>query len=619
MEKVKSDSTSPFKKLLSAFFLILMLVWIASGRSSAAPVSGHKKSKDLSPEALDASISDYIAKRAQGTAGVSLGIYKKGQVIYKKHYGYIDVEKQMQADDSSVYEWGSVSKVLIWVSVMQLKEAGQVDLDADVRSYFPDEVNGQLKFQKPVSLRQLMNHQGGFQEVTYPVEYAKAEDIVDLEDLLIASEPPQIYEPGRVTAYNNWSAALAAYVVESVTGIPFDQYVHDHIFFKLDMKHTAIRPDWSDNPFVQENRKHSKAYYYSAEEKESLGPSIVHIGLYPAGACSGTLDDFLKFAASFTDPNTKLFQKQESLSEMLEASSHYANGDDRNHHGLWSLDCGVHLIGHSGNTQGFTSTFFFDPTSATGYAVMTNEVGETAYNYGLAEGIFGKYEGRIQAGQDISGIYFSKRTIDKGPSRMIKYLSMILPIVKTDQPGLFRMPLDPDMTFSHYGKGLYRQDNHNGLAFNLVQVEGEDYLESYVTDMEKIPAYEIAIVLFCLLGMFLIPFSLIPSAILYLRNRLSKKTLSPAEKSNLLAQLAASAISLIFFYMWILIPDYHPKRVFPICMASSILALLLVANFIFQIYNQCKVTSKTKDLVKAGLLSIPVLSVIFFQLYNFWS
>ena len=502
---------------------------------------------------------------------------------------------------------------------MQLCEAGKLQLDADVRNYFSDDINGRLKYEKPVSMRQLMNHQAGFQEVVYPVEFSKAEDIVDFEELLIASEPAQIYEPGTVTAYNNWSAALAAYVVESVSGMPFYRYVNENIFSKLGIKETSVKPDRSDNLFVQENRKNSKAYSYTANSKESFGSAVVYIGLYPAGACAGTLDDFLKFAAEFTNPETKLFKNQETLTEMKQASSFYSNSDERNHHGLWSLDCAAHLIGHSGNTQGFTSTFFFDPKTNVGYAVMTNEVGESAYNYGLAELIFGKFQGEIQEGEDISGIYFSKRTIEKGCTRMIKYLSMILPISRTEESGVFKLSVDPDTTFSYYGNNIYRQDSNNGLAYNMVKVSGKDYLESYVSDMEKIPIYELALVVFCLLGMVTTVLSVVPTAIIYIRKRVLKKEISKTQKINYLAQFAAIGISLILFYMWMFIPDYAPKRIIPLCVSSSVFALLLLVNFTYQIYNKSKQTNKTCDLVKSVFLLVPLVSVLFFQMYNFWA
>ena len=608
-------------KKLRKYLIGLLVFTMILAQSPAVLATGFADSKgaELSAEELDRAIGDYIEERAEGTVALSLGVYKDGEVIYKKHYGYIDVENQIEANDKSIYEWGSVSKALIWVSVMQLCEAGKLQLDADVRAYFSDDINRRLKYEKPVSMRQLMNHQAGFQEVVYPVEFADAEDIIDFEELLIASEPAQIYEPGTVTAYNNWSAALAAYVVESVSGMPFYRYVNENIFSKLGMKETSVKPDWSDNPFVQENRRNSKTYSYTANSKESFGSAIVYIGLYPAGACAGTLDDFLKFAAEFTNPETKLFKNQETLSEMKQATSFYSNSEERNHHGLWSLDCAAHLIGHSGNTQGFTSTFFFDPKTNVGYAVMTNEVGESAYNYGLAELIFGKFKGELQEGEDISGIYFSKRTIEKGCARMIKYLSMILPISKTEENGVFKLSIDPDTTFSYYGNNIYRQDNHNGLAYNIVKVSGKDYLESYVSDMGKIPHYELALVVFCLLGMVTTVLSVVPTAIIYIRKRVLKKEISRAQKINYLAQFTAIGISLIFFYTWMFIPDYAPKRIIPLCVSSSAFALLLLVNFTYQIYNKAKQTNKTYDLVKSVFLLVPVLSVLFFQMYNFWA
>lgn len=621
MQKLKSNLMTFLKRcltvisFLSIIFTVTALYPVNALASTPADNKSHLK---LSIEDLDVSINHYISERAEGTAAVSLGVYKGGEILYKKHYGYIDVENKIEAGDQSIYEWGSVSKALIWVSSMQLVESGKLNMDEDIRKYFPEEINSRLKYKNPVTMRNLMNHQSGFQEITYPVEFSEAENIVSFEELLIASEPPQVYKPGTVTAYNNWAAALAAYVVEALAEMPFHQYVKINIFSKLDMQKTAIKPDWSDNPFVQENRLNSKAYYYTVDTKESLGSSIIYIGLYPAGACAGTLDDFLKFAAEFTSSNTKLFQKQETLSQMKEATSYYSNGDERNHHGLWSIDYKSHLIGHSGNTEGFSCGFYFDPQTNTGYAVMTNEVGETAYNYGLAELLFGRYEGEIKAGEDISSIYYAKRSIVKGCARMTKYLSMILPISKTEEAGIFKLAVDPDTTFTHYGNHIYRQDTHNGLAFNIVKRAGEDYLEAYTTDMEKMPLHEITIVVVCLIGMAFIILSVIPSTILYSINRKSKKEIRGAQKINYLAQLAAICISLIFFYMWLFIKSYTPGVIVPLCIGSGVLALFLAANFVYQLYNKIRKRSKTCDIVKAALLLTPAVGVLFFQTYNFW-
>ena len=76
-------------------------------------------------------------------------------------------------DDNSVFEWGSVTKLTVWVSVMQLWEEGKIDLKTDIKEYLPkDFLKSKLKFDKPITMLDLMNHQAGFADV----DLAKNED-----------------------------------------------------------------------------------------------------------------------------------------------------------------------------------------------------------------------------------------------------------------------------------------------------------------------------------------------------------------------------------------------------------------------------------------------------------
>lgn len=269
-----------------------------------------KESDHFTQENISKRIQAYIKVREDTTSAVSLAFFKDGKEIYKKHYGYIDVENKLAADENSIYEWGSVSKVLTWVSVMQLVEENKLDLEADIKEYLPKNFLTKLSYNKKISLLDLMNHQGGFQEITYPIEFENSKDIPSLEQMLSLSQPSQIYEPATVTAYSNWSTALAGFIVERVSGQDYYQYVNENIFSPLGMKHTSVKADWSDNSFVQEGRQKSRSYDYNTEEKNSLGKSIHYIGLYPAGSCAGTLEDFSIFARQFTMEKSPLFQKK---------------------------------------------------------------------------------------------------------------------------------------------------------------------------------------------------------------------------------------------------------------------------------------------------------------------
>lgn len=75
----------------------------------------------------------------------------------------MDNEKKLAVDDKSVFKWGSTTKITVWVGVMQLWEEGKVDFKTDIKDYLPkDFLKGKLKYDKPITMLNLMNHQAGF-------------------------------------------------------------------------------------------------------------------------------------------------------------------------------------------------------------------------------------------------------------------------------------------------------------------------------------------------------------------------------------------------------------------------------------------------------------------------
>ncbi|MGK0577642.1 serine hydrolase domain-containing protein [Macrococcus capreoli] len=598
------------KKIIAwVLVLIISLTLVPNVHATGFKV----EDKDLSE-----SIHQYIEKRKEATVSVAIGVFKSGKVVYEGYYGYIDVENKLRASKDSIYEWGSVSKVLTWVSVMQLEGAGKIDFDEDIKTYLPKDFAKKLHYKHKVTMKDLMNHQAGFQEVTYPIEYQDAKDIPPIDQLLLSSEPKQIYTPGTVTAYSNWSTSLAAYVVESIASEPFYDYVKKHIFNPLNMTKTAIKPDWSDNTFVQSHRKQSKAYSYIDGDQSSFGQSVVHIGLYPSGAAAGTLDDYLKFTAEFTNPNTKLFQKADTLDRMLQATSQYTGHDiGRNYHGLWSMDYGTHLLGHSGNTQGFSSSIWFDPVSRTGYAVMTNEVGETTYNYGLSELFFGKPKVDIQPDDAISGVYFNKRTIDAEFLRMIKYFAGILPISKTDNAGVEKLMIG-DIQFTHLGQHVYRQDDGNGLAFNLYKKGNAPVLEGFTSDYEQFKMIELVSAIMLLFSMLVTLVCVVISIIMNIIRCIRRKHRTIFARRNNIALFASTFNSIGFFYIWMGMNTYNPTAVLFISIMFIVLSLGIIANAIFQFYNKIKHNNTWANVCCALCLCLSVVVVIFFELYKFW-
>ena len=443
-------------------------------------------------------VDSFIEERKGGLAACSVAVLDGDKTIFRKDYGMSDIENNLLADEDTVYEWGSISKLLIWVSVMQLQEEGKLDLDADIEEYLPEGFLSKRKYSDKITILNLMNHNAGWQETTYDVEVNDPKDIVPLEQALRESEPSQVYHPGEITAYSNWGSTLAAFIVERISGTEYSQYVREHIFEPIGMNHTSMAADFSDNQWVKIQREKLKCYSITLDSKESFGNCISYIQLYPAGSAAGTMDDLIKFVKAFTikDQISPFFKDENTLKTMLSASSYYGNpnsmtGLERNFHGLWSMEYATQVKGHAGNTSGCSANLLFDDKTGLAVLVMANEMGESAFCYGIPGLIFGQYPSKTNGtgsiDKDIHGIYQNKRTIQKGFLKFGSYTGNLFPISKTEVEGTYKLSIG-DGTLAMVDDDTYLYDNKNGMQFiqYLYKNEkGEVYLQQFTSDYKQ--------------------------------------------------------------------------------------------------------------------------------------
>ncbi|MDD6488987.1 MAG: serine hydrolase [Clostridia bacterium] len=364
-------------------------------------------------------IESYVEKHTETMAGMSVALYDGNGTIYQNDFGYADKENNILVDEQTVYDWGSTSKLLIWISVMQLVEQDKLDLQEDIRNYLPDGFLKNLSYDKAITMLDLMNHQAGFQE-TFFTQTADEKKVGSLEEALSSHQPKQIYEPGEVTAYSNWGAALAAFIVERVSKTDYVEYVHKNIFEPLGMEHTSIGATYQDHAWVKQQRE--KLVCYDALGEKLPGNGIYYIFIYPAGSATGTIYDLLTFAQAITPNENKscpLFKNQKTLEQLYTATSFYgSSGVPNNYHGFFSSKYGVETLGHSGNTFGCSTMLQFDPDTGIGMVVMTNQAYETVYNYNMYKLIFGKFfdSELAKINRDIpQGFVMNTRSIKEGP------------------------------------------------------------------------------------------------------------------------------------------------------------------------------------------------------------
>ena len=361
-------------------------------------------------------IQDYVKEHEKTTAGMVTAVFDKDGTIYQGNFGYMDKEKGIKADDDSVFEWGSVTKLTVWLSVMQFWEQGKINLEEDIRTYLPEGFLKNLRYDKPITMLDLMNHQAGFDEVSMYLQDDKS-----IEEILEEQQPIQSFEPGTVTAYSNYGTGLAALIVERISGQRFVDYAHEHIFQPLGMDKTAILPDLSDNSYVQKKRQEAKGY--DIQGKVLRKDSFI-VGLYPIGAATGTLKDLEKFAQALLARKT-LFERPETWSTLYSPSLTYPGTDTaRNAHGFWANEYGTTVLGHGGNTLGFSSRIMLDLEHGIGYVVMTNQGTEQNYNFQMPELVFGprKTASKETQEQFSPGYYRTLRNLNQGPLAIFKMI-----------------------------------------------------------------------------------------------------------------------------------------------------------------------------------------------------
>lgn len=408
-------------------FILTLLTIITLGlfRPITALADEQKLPSGTERSQIGQKIQDFVKEHEKTTAGLATTVFDKDGTIYKGNFGYMNKEKKVKTDDSSVFEWGSVTKLTVWVSVMQLWEEGKIDLEEDIRTYLPEGFLKNLRYDKPITMIDLMNHQAGFSE---SIQGYKEETGLTIEESLATNQPTQSYEPGTMTSYSNFSAGLAGYIVERISGQDFSTYVHEHIFHPLEMNDTAMSSDLKDNLKVY--KKRMEAMSYSADGQTSKGTAYLYSALYPMGNAASTMADFQKFAQALLKKE-KLFQRAETWATLYTATSNYPGTDmPLNMHGFWDAEFGMTVVGHSGNTLGYSSYILLDLKNGIGMTIMTNQEHESVYNHEMPALVFGAKKKTSQATFDAfqSGYYRSARYFASGPmsiSRTLLYTQFV--------------------------------------------------------------------------------------------------------------------------------------------------------------------------------------------------
>jgi CubicO group peptidase (beta-lactamase class C family) len=167
--------------------------------------------------------------------GLALAITQGDRVLYVKGYGAAGNGEPVTPQTR--FFIASLSKSFTAMAVMQLVEAGKIDLDAPVQQYLPEFTLADPTAAAQVTIRELLNHTSGLSETGFAdMQLPQPESVAERVTSLRIARPVAV--PGTEYHYFNPNYGTLARVVEVVSGLPFSQYLERHIFQPLDMQNT---------------------------------------------------------------------------------------------------------------------------------------------------------------------------------------------------------------------------------------------------------------------------------------------------------------------------------------------------------------------------------------------
>lgn len=448
MDKASNRQNGRRRIRWMAAMLVIMALWASHSTAWAQATGPPESSTALELSAFFDGLMP-AQLHAYHVPGAVVSVVRDGRMVFARGYGVANAEIGTPVvADRTLFRLASISKLFVWTAVMQQVEAGNLDLDADVNTYLTT-FKIPATYSEPITLLHLMNHTAGFEERALRTSARRPEDIQPLEAFLAQNMPARVRPPGELTAYSNYGAALAGYIVGAVSGMSFEEYVEEHLFAPLAMQRSTLR-----QPLPGELAPDLAAGHTYAGG--SYEPQAVEWAqLAPAASLSATATDMANFMIAhlqygrfgdgrfgdgrFDDGgNSDRRILQESTASEMQRRS-FTNDPRVNGyaHGFAEASInGQRLLGHGGDTLYFHSALYLLPQYNSGFFVAFNGANGLAAVLNTVEAIMDYYYPERQPAPapaptlqenvaQYAGVYFPTRAEYTTAGKMVRMLQSI--------------------------------------------------------------------------------------------------------------------------------------------------------------------------------------------------
>ncbi|HEX6304539.1 MAG TPA: serine hydrolase domain-containing protein [Anaerolineales bacterium] len=376
----------------SMAMILSLVIWISIVGTATAQENRVASSRNVLPSSsqalgpsdpaeLEAFLDEVLATQMEENhiPGAAVAVVRDGEVLLAKGYGYADLEKGIPVDpEHTVFRIGSSGKVFTWTAVMQLVEQGKLDLNADVNTYLDFRIPD--TYPQPITLEHLLTHTAGFEESWFETFALDPDDVLPAGEWLGTHIPARVRPPGDSASYSNYGAELAGYIVERVSGLPYDQYIQKQILDPLGMTHSSASGRMPANSDAQA----SVGYFYADDVIGAVpegADSAGQLAMVPAGGHASSITDMARFliahlqdgrysAAGIDDGRILKESTMQQMHSTLYAPDPRLLGTA---YGLFDFsDNGQRALGHNGSTSGFRTLLLLMPEKNLGVFVAYN-------------------------------------------------------------------------------------------------------------------------------------------------------------------------------------------------------------------------------------------------------
>jgi CubicO group peptidase (beta-lactamase class C family) len=310
--------------------------------------------------------------------GLSIGIVFKGELLYSKGFGHTDLTKKKKVDEKTLYHIASISKTFTTIAIMQLVDKDKLRLDDKVCMYIPWFIEKNKKMDsRNISIRQLLSHTAGLFRDGDTSHWVTGNFPTDLRKSFSAES--LILENGTEFKYTNYGFSLLGIIIESVTGVSYDEYVKKNILKELGMKSTS--PDF-EKTLTNLATGHGREI---PDEQREVFKHYKTNAYAPATGFISNVSDLAKYLGSLSFDSEDNLLSREAMKEVMRSSGKTEN--DREY-GLGfeiTYEGDKKIISHSGGFNGFITQILVDPVSGVGIVALSNTLNSSAP--GITRGI----------------------------------------------------------------------------------------------------------------------------------------------------------------------------------------------------------------------------------------